>query len=101
MLRVSCRTAIAATAGTAIAALHLTSALTHRPAAPQEDAAVFRTQETLESGKKRIDETVGSLDDIGVRLCWFLSTARSIACLTMSAAACPPLCRAHMPLLHV
>ena len=33
----------------------------------QEDAAVFRTQETLETGKKRIDETVASLDDIGVR----------------------------------
>ena len=28
---------------------------------------MFRTQETLESGKKRIDETVASLDDIGVR----------------------------------
>lgn len=28
---------------------------------------MFRTQETLESGKKRIDDVVASLDDIGVR----------------------------------
>jgi len=34
---------------------------------PQEDAAVFRTQETLEKGKQRIDEVVADLDDIGVR----------------------------------
>jgi hypothetical protein len=50
-------------------------ALTLRPPAPQEDAAVFRTQETLESGKKRIDETVASLDDIGVRPCSWPRTA--------------------------
>lgn len=37
------------------------------PHFPQEDAAVFRTQETLESGKQRIDEVVASFDDIGVR----------------------------------
>lgn len=28
---------------------------------------MFRTQETLESGKHRIDEVVASFDDIGVR----------------------------------
>lgn len=33
----------------------------------QEDAAVFRTQETLEQGKARIDDVVHSLNDIGLQ----------------------------------
>jgi succinate dehydrogenase (ubiquinone) flavoprotein subunit len=47
----------------------------------QEDAAVFRTQETLEQGKRRIDEVVASLDDIGL-------TDRSLVWNTDLTEAC-------------
>mmetsp|Transcript_6966 Transcript_6966/g.20337 ORF Transcript_6966/g.20337 Transcript_6966/m.20337 type:complete len:626 (-) Transcript_6966:1013-2890(-) len=47
----------------------------------QEDAAVFRTQETLEQGKKRIDEVVETLNDIGL-------TDRSLVWNTDLTEAC-------------
>lgn len=33
----------------------------------QNDAAVFRTQETLENGCKDIDECVASFEDVGIQ----------------------------------
>jgi Fumarate reductase flavoprotein C-term len=54
--------------------------LTPSPAVLQEDAAVFRTQETLESGKQRIDKIVDSLDDIGVSNCGCFTSSHAPDC---------------------
>lgn len=36
----------------------------------QRDAAVFRTQETLEEGCRNIDDVVSSFEKVKVSLCW-------------------------------
>lgn len=37
----------------------------------QDNAAVYRTQESLEAGKHLIDETVQSFNDVKVSLVWY------------------------------